>query len=129
MYKPALVSGTILAALAVTLGAFGAHGLKQILAADQLQVFDTGVKYQFYHDFALILAGILFSSFPFNNIKLATVFFVLGVVFFSGTLYLFPLLEAKQVSIPVLGRLLTPLGGLFFIIGWIELFLAIIKKK
>jgi uncharacterized membrane protein YgdD (TMEM256/DUF423 family) len=129
MYKPALVSGTILATLAVVLGAFGAHGLKQILAADQLQVFDTGVKYQFYHSFALILTGILFSSFPFSNIKLATVFFILGVVFFSGTLYLFPLLEAKQVAIPVFGRLLTPLGGLFFIIGWIELLLAIIKKK
>lgn len=129
MYKPALVIGSLLGGLAVILGAFGAHSLKQVLSADQLQVFETGVRYQFYHSFALLIVGILYASFPFANIKLATIFFLIGVICFSGSLYLFPLLESKEVAIPVVGRLITPLGGLFFILGWLELFLAIIKKK
>jgi len=120
--------GALLAAIAVILGAFGAHSLKEVLAPNQLEVFETGVKYQFYHSFALLIVGIAFSAYPFGNLKLATTFFILGVVFFSGSLYLFPILEAKNVAIPTIARLITPLGGLFFIIGWVAFFLGIIKK-
>ncbi|MBA3829131.1 MAG: DUF423 domain-containing protein [Taibaiella sp.] len=129
MYKPALVAGALLGGLAVILGAFGAHSLKQILTPDQVQVFETGVRYNFYHCFALLAAGILYSSFPFANIRWGTLFFIIGIILFSGSLYLFPVLEAKGFGIPVIGRLITPLGGLFFILGWLELFLSIIKKK
>lgn len=129
MYKQALISGTLLGALAVILGAFGAHKLKETFSAGQLMVFETGIKYHFYHCFALLVAGIMFSSFPFNNIKIATVFFILGIAFFSGSLYLFPFIESRGGGIPTIARLITPLGGLFFIIGWIELFLAVIKKN
>jgi len=121
--------GALLAAIAVILGAFGAHSLKEVLAPNQLEVFETGVKYQFYHSFALLIVGIAFSAYPFSNLKLATTFFILGIVFFSGSLYLFPVLEAKNVAIPTIARLITPLGGLFFIIGWVSFFFGIIKKN
>jgi|SRR6185437_5765040 len=129
MYKPAMSWGALLAAIAVILGAFGAHSLKEVLAPNQLEVFETGVKYQFYHSFALLIVGIAFSAYPFSNLKLATTFFILGIVFFSGSLYLFPVLEAKNVAIPTIARLITPLGGLFFIIGWVSFFFGIIKKN
>jgi len=128
MYKQALAAGTLLAMVAVMLGAFAAHGLKSILPPDKIDIFQKGVTYQFYHSFALLAVGIIYSYFPNTLLKPATVFFILGIVFFSGTLYLYPLLEVKNVSIPVFGRLITPIGGICFIIGWLLLFLGIIKK-
>jgi len=129
MYKPALIAGTLFGILAVILGAFGAHSLKSIMPQEQLQIFEKGVTYQYYHCFALLAAGILFSAFPYPSIKIATVFFILGIVFFSGSLYLYSYMDAKAIQVPNIGRLATPLGGLCFIIGWVALFLAIIKSK
>ncbi len=114
--------------VAVMLGAFAAHGLKDTLPPEKIEVFQKGVTYQFYHSFALLILGIIYSYYPGALLKPATVFFVLGIVFFSGSLYLYPLLEVKNVNIPTIGRLITPLGGLCFIIGWLLLFLGIIKK-
>jgi len=128
MYKPALAAGALLAMVAVMLGAFAAHGLKEVLPSDKIDVFQKGVTYQFYHSFALLIVGIVYASFPNAMLKPATVFFILGIAFFSGSLYLYPLLEVKNVAIPVIGRLITPLGGICFIIGWLLLFLGIIKK-
>lgn len=128
MYKQALAAGALLAMVAVVLGAFAAHGLKELLPADKIDTFQKGVTYQFYHSFALLIVGIVFAYFPSPLLKPATVFFVLGIVFFSGSLYLYPLLEVKNIAIPTIGRLITPLGGLCFIIGWLLLFLGIIKK-
>ena len=128
MYKQALAAGTLFAMVAVILGAFAAHGLKSILPPDKIDVFQKGVTYQFYHSFALLAVGIIYSYFPNALLKPATVLFILGIVFFSGTLYLYPLLEVKNVNIPVFGKLITPIGGICFIIGWLLLFLGIIKK-
>lgn len=128
MYKQALAAGALLAMVAVMLGAFAAHGLKEILPPEKIDTFQKGVTYHFYHSFALLITGIVFSYFPSPLLKPASLFFILGIVFFSGTLYLFPLLEVKNVSIPVIGRLITPLGGICFIIGWLLLFLGIVKK-
>ncbi len=122
------MAGALFAALAVILGAFGAHALKAILPPDQLLVFETGVRYQFYHSFGLLIAGILFSSFPFKTVKLASSFFITGIVLFSGSLYAMTLLSTSGTSLGPIG-ILTPIGGLFFIIGWVFLFLGIIKKK
>jgi uncharacterized membrane protein YgdD (TMEM256/DUF423 family) len=122
MYKQALIIGVLLAMLSVILGAFGAHALKQILAADQLLIFETGVRYQFYHSFALILSGILYHAFPHKNIHRATFCFTVGVALFSGSLYAMTL-----TGITVLGAI-TPIGGLFFIAGWLFLLATIIKK-
>ena len=128
MYKPALITGALFAALAVILGAFGAHALKAILPPDQLLVFETGVRYQFYHSFALLITGIVYSSFPFKPIRLASSFFTTGIILFSGSLYAMTLLNASGMSLGAIG-VITPIGGLFFIAGWVLLFLGIIKKK
>lgn len=129
MYKTALVSGVVLSALGVILGAFGAHALKQVLEVDQLQVFETGVRYQMYHSFALIFAGLLYGSFPFKQMKLAAYCFLAGILLFSGSLYAMVLLKINgQVGLGGLG-ILTPIGGLGFIAGWLLLLAGILKKK
>ena len=84
MHRPALIAGSIFAALAVITGAFGAHALKAILPEAQLLVFETGVRYQFYHSFALLITGVAFLSFPYKNLKIATNLFIIGILFFSG---------------------------------------------
>jgi uncharacterized membrane protein YgdD (TMEM256/DUF423 family) len=129
MYRTALILGIILAALGVVLGAFGAHGLKQVIDTTQLQVFETGVRYQMYHSFALIVTGILFSFYPNKTIKGAASFFTSGIFLFSGSLYAMVLLSIKgAVGLGGLG-ILTPIGGLFFILGWVFLLLGILKEK
>lgn len=129
MYKKALVAGSVFAALAVILGAFGAHALKQVLEPDQLQTFETGVKYQFYHSFALLATGIIYASFPFKQVKLASTFFITGILLFSGSLYALTLLKMNgQVGLGGVG-IITPIGGLFFIAGWLLLTMGILKKN
>jgi uncharacterized membrane protein YgdD (TMEM256/DUF423 family) len=129
MYKPAITAGAIFAALAVILGAFGAHALKEVLQPDQLQTFETAVKYQFYHSFALLATGIVFSSFPFRQIRLASTFFIIGILLFSGSLYALTLLKMNgQVGLGGVG-IITPIGGLFFIAGWLMLLWGVGRKK
>ncbi|NCX95218.1 MAG: DUF423 domain-containing protein [Chitinophagia bacterium] len=128
MYKPALISGICFALLSVVLGAFAAHGLTSLLTPSQIEVFQKGVTYQFYHAFALLFAGIIYYWFPDKNIAIATVSFIIGIWLFSGSLYAFPLMDAKQIVIPTALRLITPLGGLSFIVGWVFLLLAVIKS-
>jgi Uncharacterized small membrane protein len=128
MYKPALISGSVLAALAVVIGAFGAHALKEKLGPELLPVFETGVKYQFYHSFALLATGLAFMAYPHKQLKMATLFFVIGIVLFSGSLYVLALMKANnQVGLKGFG-ILTPIGGLFFILGWLMLLLGVAKK-
>lgn len=129
MYRKALVAGSVFAALAVILGAFGAHALKQVLLPEQLQVFETGVKYQFYHSFALLTTGVIYASFPFRQVKLASTFFIIGILLFSGSLYALTLLKMNgQVGLGGVG-IITPIGGLFFIAGWLLLSIGILKKN
>jgi uncharacterized membrane protein YgdD (TMEM256/DUF423 family) len=129
MYKPAITAGAIFATLAVILGAFGAHALKEMLQPDQLQTFETAVKYQFYHSFALLATGIIFSSFPFRQIRLASIFFIIGILLFSGSLYALTLLKMNgQVGLGGVG-IITPIGGLFFIAGWLMLLWGMARKK
>ncbi|RYE24533.1 MAG: DUF423 domain-containing protein, partial [Sphingobacteriales bacterium] len=104
MYKPALTSAAIFAALAVVLGAFGAHALKQVLTSELLQTFETGVKYQFYHSFALLATGIAFKSYPVKQLKLASTFFIIGIVLFSGSLYALTMLKNPTNSPTIASR-------------------------
>jgi uncharacterized membrane protein YgdD (TMEM256/DUF423 family) len=129
MYKPAMTAGAIFAALAVTLGAFAAHGLAKMLPPEKIDVFQKGVTYQFYHSFALLIVGIAYSAYPFKSLENAMLMFILGILFFSGSLYLYPLLEAKNVAIPTIARLITPLGGLCYIAGWVMFLMGILKGK
>ena len=123
MHKGFLITGSILGALAVALGAFGAHGLKKIVPAETISTFETGVKYQFYHCFALILVGMLAEKFSSAWISYAGYAFITGIILFSGSLYVLTLLKATStVGLNGIG-IITPFGGLFLIAGW--LFLAV----
>lgn len=110
-------------ALAVMLGAFGAHALKSRLPVEQLFVFETGVRYQMYHAFALIAVAWLMDKFPGRCIAAAGWLFMAGIVLFSGSLYGLSLASWKWLG-PV-----TPLGGLLFISGWFTLLAAILKSR
>ena len=113
--------------LAVILGAFGAHLLREQLAADSLASYETGVRYQFYHTFALLLCGLLQLT---NNSKMlvrAGWLFLAGIVCFSGSIYLLSTRSITGIEAGFLGPI-TPLGGLFFVAGWIMLFIYTGKK-
>ena len=110
MYRPFLKTAAILGALSVTMGAFAAHGLKKILSADDLAVFETGVRYQFYHVFALLAAGILYAAFPSSLVKWAGKLFIGGIILFSGSLYLLVYIKHNALSQEWVGAI-TPFGG------------------
>lgn len=129
MHKNYIALAAALGAIAIALGAFGAHGLKQIVAAETVQVFQTGVQYQVYHVFALLAVGIIYEKRPNRLLKWSGVFFIAGIVLFSGSLYLLTALKATDtVGLNGIG-IITPFGGLFFIAGWILLFLGIMKRN
>jgi uncharacterized membrane protein YgdD (TMEM256/DUF423 family) len=127
MYKPALKAAALFGALAVILGAFGAHALKSQLSAEMLQAYETGVKYQFYHTIAMLAIGIIYATYPEKSIKWAATLFTIGIILFSGSLYTMALMSIKGITLGPVG-IITPIGGLFFIIGWILLFAGLIKK-
>ncbi len=108
-----LAVASILAALSVAGGAFGAHALKGKLSESALSSFETGVRYQMYHALALLMVAFLISQYP-DAKGLVTVSwcFIAGIVLFSGSLYGLSLGDIKALG-PV-----TPLGGVAFIVGW-----------
>ncbi|WP_029036500.1 DUF423 domain-containing protein [Salinimicrobium xinjiangense] len=112
-----LIAGGIYGTLAVIFGAFGAHGLKKYLDPEQLKSFETGVKYQMYHALLLILTGIIF---PFQGYSqnLMGWFLILGVFFFSFSIYGLVLSSAKGRKMSFLGPV-TPVGGLLLVMGWV----------
>ncbi len=123
--KLAAISGV----LAVVLGAFGAHSLAGILAEKQLDTFKTGSQYHFYHTLALLGVAILLRNKPEHKyLKWAARFFLIGILLFSGSLYLLACKDIFQLGAmtKIIGPV-TPIGGLCFIIGWIML--ALYKEK
>lgn len=127
--KNGLIAATLLAGLAVILGAFGAHGLKTLVSPLQIETFKTGVQYHFYHALAMVLAILISQYIDNQNIRRSFGLFAVGILFFSGSLYGFTLSEALGTEgVRWLG-LVTPLGGLFFILGWINLSIGIYKSK
>ena len=128
MQKIFLIIGTLLAGLAVALGAFGAHGLRKVVSSENVAIYQTGVQYQMYHALALILVGILSERILNSYLSYAGVLFVAGIVFFSGSLYLIVSLYAMNKTIPTAVGILTPVGGLFFILGWICFLISLLKK-
>ena len=116
MNEIGLIFGAIFGLLSVILGAFGAHLLKKKLSLEQLQSFETGVKYQMYHAIVLLILG-----FQFNN-KLAIdnyiiYIFIVGIILFSFSIYGLVISSSKNKKLKFLGPI-TPLGGLFLILGW-----------
>ncbi|MGE5107971.1 MAG: DUF423 domain-containing protein [Sphingobacteriales bacterium] len=128
MNRTFLKLGAVIGALSVALGAFGAHALKQHLVTDELAIFETAVRYQFYHVFALLSAGILFKEYPNKWINYSGRLFTAGIILFSGSLYLLTFLKASAINNFNWVGAITPLGGLAFICGWLSLFAGIFKK-
>ena len=127
MYKPYLIAAAALGALSVILGAFGAHALKAKLSADTLQIFETAVRYQFYHVFALLAASVIYQSYPNTAILWSGRLFIAGIILFSGSLYALTFFKASgNEQMTWLGAV-TPFGGLFFIAGWIFLAMGVMK--
>jgi len=122
-----LLFASILGGLAVLFGAFGAHALKNILTEAQLKSFETGVKYQFYHAFVLLIIGF---NFELENTseKYMVYSFILGILLFSFSIYGLVISSAKNKKLRFLGPV-TPLGGLFLIIGWCLLSYSILNMN
>ena len=112
MDKTFLLLGTVAAFLAVTLGAFGAHGLRARLSPEMMAVFQTGVQYHMYHALALILVSGIMGRMCGWLIQTAGWCFTAGIVLFSGSLYLLAI-----TGVTILGAI-TPIGGLLFLAGW-----------
>jgi uncharacterized membrane protein YgdD (TMEM256/DUF423 family) len=116
MAKHYLMAAALSGFIAVALGAFGAHGLKQRLSADLLAVFQTGVQYHFYHTFALLAVGLLMLHMPTNaSLRWSGILFIAGIVIFSGSLYVLSLTGVKWLGA------ITPLGGVAFLVAWLLL--------
>ena len=128
MHKGFIKTAALLGALSVMLGAFAAHGLKKILTAEDLQIFETAVRYQFYHVFALLAIGIIYKEFPAKLMVWAGRLFIAGIIIFSGSLYLLCYVKYNQLPLNWVGAI-TPFGGVAFIAGWIMLLLAAVKRN
>lgn len=123
MFKNLIIT-SFLGLLAVILGAFAAHALKEILTLTQLQSFETAVRYQMFHAIVLLFVNI-YNGFSVKQKNVISYLFFLGILFFSGSIYLIQLtpITAKMIWF------VTPLGGLCFIIGWISMIIIFIKKS
>lgn len=128
MHKGFLKWGALFGMLSVMLGAMAAHALKSKVGDQELQIFETGVKYQFYHAFALLAVGILYKFYNTRLLKIAGYCFIAGIFLFSGSLYGLMIVKAKSLDgFNWLGPV-TPIGGLLFILGWV-LMLAVFFQK
>ena len=118
MDRTFLLIGALFGLLGVTLGAFGAHGLRSRLSADMLAVFETGVRYHMYHALAILAVAALAARIEGRLITAAGWSFTAGILIFSGSLYVLAL-----SGITVLGAI-TPIGGVAFLVGWACLAIA-----
>jgi uncharacterized membrane protein YgdD (TMEM256/DUF423 family) len=129
MHRNFLIIAAFIGGLSVVLGAFGAHALKKYVSAEAVGTFETAVRYQFYHCFALFFVGMLYEKFPGKWMSWSGYSFIIGMLLFSGSLYLLTALHStEQVGLRKIG-IITPFGGLFLILGWLLLAFAILKTK
>jgi uncharacterized membrane protein YgdD (TMEM256/DUF423 family) len=112
-------AGCVSAIVAVSLGAFGAHGLRARLGPDLLATFEIGVRYQMYHALGLLAVGLALSRWPSTTTVLAGWLFIAGTLVFSGSLYVLALTGVRWLGA------ITPVGGAAFIAGWIALAWAV----
>jgi len=118
-----LLFGALLGMLAVLLGAFGAHGLEKIVDAQMLQRFNTGVEYQFYHALSLLFIGLFMQHRANRWLGYAAYAFLIGVLLFSGGLYSYVLTANPSFA------MITPIGGITLIIGWLLLLVSVWQYK
>jgi uncharacterized membrane protein YgdD (TMEM256/DUF423 family) len=121
--KQTLLAASASGALAVSLGAFGAHALKALLIANgRLDTYELAVRYHFYHTLALLATAILMDKFSGTGLRVSALLFVIGMLLFSGSLYTLCLLNISSIAI------ITPVGGVFLIGGWTTLFISVLRK-
>jgi uncharacterized membrane protein YgdD (TMEM256/DUF423 family) len=121
--KRSLVLGSALLALGVLIGAFGAHGLKNMVTPEKLVTFETGVRYHFYHAFGLLFLGILKQQFQAMKSDVSHWAFFAGILLFSFICYFYALTSVKVFAMVV------PLGGVLFVLGWIVLMVQLLKLR
>jgi uncharacterized membrane protein YgdD (TMEM256/DUF423 family) len=126
MNKKIILAASLLGALAVILGAFGAHGLEGKVSTYHIETWKTANQYHFYHTFALLFT---FSRAKTYSIKVSFIAFLIGILFFSGSLYVLSVREITGFGNPSILGPITPLGGLSLIVGWVALFIAALKNK
>ncbi|WP_339625387.1 DUF423 domain-containing protein [uncultured Maribacter sp.] len=127
MKKTILITACLFGMLAVVLGAFGAHGLKNLVDLDAVATFETGVRYQMYHTFFLFVLALL----PDSMLKSKRPIYlcvVIGVVLFSFSIYILALNDLMQFDFKMFG-IVTPIGGVFLIAAWVLMFFAIMKSQ
>lgn len=129
MQKSYISIGSLISAFGVIAGAFGAHALKTRMEPEQLLVYETGVRFMFLHAFAILLCGILLIHFPQNkSINNAGKLFILGIILFSGSLFMLSCRDLLGItSWKWLGPI-TPLGGITFILAWLMLAFSFSKN-
>ncbi|MFK8058612.1 MAG: DUF423 domain-containing protein [Polaribacter sp.] len=122
MFKNLIIT-SVLGVLAIAFGAFGAHALKETLTVQELSSFETGVRYQMYHVIVLLFVNIYDGFSVSQKNKISNLFF-LGILFFSGSIYVIHLTAISAKSI----WFVTPLGGLMLMIGWVLMIIIFLKK-
>lgn len=115
MEKVFFLIGALSGAVSVALGAFGAHALRERLTPQLLDTFETGVRYEIYHAFAILVVALALTRWSSPLIGYAGWAFVLGTILFSGSLYLLALTDTRWLGA------ITPLGGVAFLAGWVLL--------
>ena len=127
MNKKLLVLGAILGGLAVVLGAFGAHGLKDLISTESIDVYETGVRYQMYHAFFLLFVGLAhFLDTTTKNLLFYLILF--GVLLFSGSIYGLATNSLSSFDFKTIG-FITPIGGLLLIVAWLLLLIKFLKNQ
>ncbi len=127
MNKKLLITGSILGILGIILGAFAAHGLEKLVDENSVKSFETGVRYQMYHSFLLLILG----GTTFLNLKAKkTIFYlvVFGLILFSGSIYGLATNELSAFDFKTIA-MFTPIGGLILIIAWVVVLIGILKSK
>ena len=127
MERKIIATAAFFGMTAVILGAFGAHTLKDLVNARQLASFETGVRYQMYHVFLLLFVGLV-SGISEKTRKAIYWLTALGIVFFSGSIYLLATIDMNHLNPKILGPV-TPVGGLLLIVAWLLLFVDFTRKK
>jgi uncharacterized membrane protein YgdD (TMEM256/DUF423 family) len=121
--KKSLVIGTALLALAVLIGAFGAHGLKEMVAPEKLATFETGVRYHFYHAIGLLFIGLFQQQFQDVKTNVSHWAFFAGILLFSFNCYFYVVTDIKMFA------MIVPVGGLLFVLGWVVMMIKLLKLR
>jgi uncharacterized membrane protein YgdD (TMEM256/DUF423 family) len=124
-----LVNAAIFGAIAVIFGAFGAHALKEILSAEHLVSFQTGVRYQIIHSVVLLFLFLIVDKYKSKHMVIASKLIFWGIILFSGSIYILTLKNILEIEILKFAGPITPIGGALIILGWIFIIIGGVKLK